>query len=149
MSDRTFFTDRDFGPTPNCDVVQILRSAGLHVECHDLHFGQQADDWEWLRKCGAEGWIPLTKDRRISYTPLAKGEIMEAGVKLFVMIGQYPHSVLARNFVNTVHLVERRIEEYDEPFIARVYTPTKEQFNAGKAGRVDVWETRTEWRQEQ
>lgn len=75
--------------------------------------------------------------------------MMEAGVKLFVMIGEYSHKVLAENFVNTVHLVERRIEEHDEPFIARVYTPTQEEFAAGKPGQVKLWLTYREWLQEQ
>lgn len=145
MSEPTFFTDRDFGPTPTCDVVQILRSAGLQVECHDDHFGDEALDWEWLRVCGQEEWVPLSKDRRISYSPLAKREIMEAGVKLFVMIGEYSHPTLAQNFVNTVDSVKRQIEKHDEAFIARVYTPTEEEFQAGKAGEVRLWLTYSEW----
>lgn len=146
MSGPTYFTDRDFGPTSTCEVVRILRKKGIRVECHDDHFPETARDDEWLGVCGARGWVPLTKDTRIQYSPLAQRTIMEADVHLFVMIGRYSHARLARNFVNSLARVETRVRQAQGSFIARLYMAPEERFEAGKSGQVKLWLTEDEWR---
>lgn len=99
----------------------------------------------WLEACGENGWIALSKDQQIRYTPLAKAKIMAAGVRLFVLIGKHPHARLAENFVNTLGSVRECIERNEGGFIARVYLPGKEAFRRSKPGRVKEWLTYRKW----
>lgn len=59
------FIDRSLGR----GVVKALRDAGASVESHDDHFPQDAPDESWLARAGRDGWIVITKDRRIRYRP--------------------------------------------------------------------------------
>lgn len=99
----------------------------------------------WLEACGENGWIALSKDQRIQYSPLAKSMIMSAGVRLFVLIGKHPHEKLARNFVNTIGKVRECIEANEDGFIARVYLPGEDAFRKSRPGRLKVWLTHQEW----
>jgi len=126
-------------------VARILREAGLDVICHDDRFTPGTEDHVWLEACGENGWIALTKDQRIRYTPLAKARIMEAGARLFVLVGKYPHARLAQNFVNTIGRVYDCIHRNENGFIARVYLPGEEAFLRSKPGRIKEWLTAREW----
>lgn len=141
----TFFTDRDLGPTPTSDVVRVLRNGGLSIECHAEHFEATAPDHEWLEYCGERGWIPLTKDKRIGYSELAKNVIMNSEVQLIVLIGSYSHSKLARNVVHSVKTIERFLEQHEDPFITRLYTPSEEDFEAKKSGTMKMWPSHSDW----
>jgi hypothetical protein len=123
----------------------ILRAAGLTVEPHNKHFGPRTPDEEWLTRCGECGWIALAKDDRIRYSPLAKQRIMDGGVRLFVLIGRWPHGQLARNFVNTLGRVTALIRDQEEPFIARVYMAPDPVRSRGGSGEVKLYLTRSEW----
>jgi len=70
---------------------------------------------------------------------------MEAGVKLFVMIGRHPHARLAKNFVHSLSRVEKRVREVEDPFIARLYMAPDADFEEGRSGEVRLWLTRAEW----
>lgn len=145
-----FFTDADFGPTEDCDVVRTLRAAGLTVEPHHSHFPERTPDHVWLAACAENGWIPVTKDNQISYSPLAKAVIMERGVQLFVCIGEWPHVRLAQNFVHTLARVESLVTRVEQPFIARVYMVSDDdRFKRGKSGEVKQWLTLEEWKRQQ
>jgi hypothetical protein len=63
--DRVFFTDRDLGVR----FGDILAGAGLTVERHRDHFRHDYPDEDWLREVGARGWVALTHNSRIRYTP--------------------------------------------------------------------------------
>jgi PIN like domain len=47
-------------------VVDALRSAGATVERSIEHFGRGAEDQVWLRVAGHNGWVVLTRDKRIT-----------------------------------------------------------------------------------
>jgi hypothetical protein len=93
----TFFTDRDLGR----QFPKILSSAGILVQLHDDLFGPTTPDAEWLGKVGERGWFVLTHDQRIRYKPNERDAVMNAGVGMFVLVGQAPHRELAENFVAT------------------------------------------------
>lgn len=99
----------------------------------------------WLEACGENGWVALSRDQRIQYTPLAQETIMRAGVRLFVLIGKHPHARLARNLVNTFDRVLECIDRNEDGFIARVYLPGEEAFERSRPGRVREWLTHREW----
>ncbi|MGH7565621.1 MAG: hypothetical protein ACREK2_02205 [Gemmatimonadota bacterium] len=147
MIETTFFTDNDLAPHAETEVARILRAAGLNIICHADRFPPGTEDQVWLGECGRNGWIALSRDRQIRYTPLAKERIMSAGVRLFLLIGRHPHARLAQNFVNTLQQVHDCIRRNEEGFIARVYMAPEADFLRSRPGRVKEWLTRAEWLQ--
>ena len=136
-----FFTDRDIGPTHDCDVVRTLRGAGLRVESHSAHFaeGRLVKDSEWLALCGEKDWLAISHDDRIRYSPLAQRTIAAFGTRLFVLIGQRPYVQLAQNFIHSLSRVESCVGRNEDGFIARVYMTTEERFVDGRSGAVTEW----------
>jgi len=115
-----YFTDRDLG----LRFPDILRNAGLTVERHGDHFRPNAIDEEWLAEVGARGWIALTHNSRIRYTPNEKEAVIQNNVRLLVIIGRAPYPELANSFVATRHRIESFLETHGPPLIARVYRPS-------------------------
>jgi PIN like domain len=63
-----FFLDRSLAGR----VAESLRAASWNVRTHIEVYGgrdEGVEDVEWLELCGREGWIALTKDRRVRYRP--------------------------------------------------------------------------------
>jgi hypothetical protein len=75
-----FFTDRDLGKR----FPQLLQDAGLRVELHETHFKPDTPDEIWLPRIREHGWVAVTRDGRIRYSPLALEALMNAGTQLFV-----------------------------------------------------------------
>ncbi len=116
-----FFTDRDLAK----QFAEILRADGLAVERHGDHFRQDAPDEEWLEKAGRQGWVALTHNSRIRYTPNELAAVMRHRVRLLVIVGKAPLPDLARSFVATRGGIEAFLAEHSEgPVIAKVYRPT-------------------------
>ena len=132
-----YFTDRDLG----VQFPQILRNAGLAVERHRDHFPHDAADEEWLTEVGRRGWVALTHNSRIRYTPNEKQAVMRHGVYLLVIIGQAPYPDLAKSFVATQQRVERFLAQNPPPLIAKVYraSPADLANNPSAAGRIERW----------
>ena len=98
-----YFTDRDLG----IRFPEILRSAGLTVERHVDHFAPETPHEVWLQAIGERGWIALTHNRRIRYTPNERDAVMRRRVALLVIVGTAPYPDLAHAFVATVPRIER------------------------------------------
>lgn len=132
-----FFTDRDLGKT----FPDILARAGICVEAHHDHFAHDTPDAVWLAEVGFRGWLALTHDQRIRYTPNEVAAVFEHAVGLFVIVGSAPFGELADNFVNSHLKVLEFLASNARPFIARVYRPAKSRATEGKAvpGRVALW----------
>lgn len=132
-----YFTDRDLGR----QFPGILRDAGLTVERHAGHFAQNAPDQEWLAKVGAKGWVALTHNSRIRYTPNEFQAVIAYNVRLLVIIGHAPYPLLARSFVATRARVEAFLAKHEPPFIAKVYraSPTELEKKPDSPGSVQLW----------
>jgi hypothetical protein len=80
-----FFIDRSLG---DIVVPRQLREAGftLHTmrEVYGAR-GEDVEDVEWLRRCGEEGWVALTKDKRIRYRAAERDAVLAHGVRQFVI----------------------------------------------------------------
>lgn len=138
----TFFTDRDLGKL----IPTILRSAGLSVRAYHEHFvSPDTPDPTWIDFVGKQGWIAITHDRTIRYTPEAKTALMEAGTKTFVLIGRHAHAKLAESFLKALPQIKRLIKNHDEPFIAKVYTVNPDTSKAKPVAKM--WYTKTQWRE--
>lgn len=132
-----YFTDRDLG----LQFPKILQDAGLEVERHRDHFAPNASDEEWLAVVGARGWVALTHNSRIRYTPNEKRAVTTHGVRLLVVIGQAPYPELAKSFVATRLRIEAFLQEHEPPFIAKVYraSPAELAKNADATGHIVLW----------
>ena len=138
-----FFTDRDLGK----QFPAILRTAGILVEAHADHFAPNAADDERLPEVGRRGWIVLTHDQRIRYKSNERDAVMSNGLAMFVLIGSIPHPLLARGFVATHSRVVAFLARHRPPFIAKVYQgPPARAPGEFKAGRVELWLDKTDWR---
>ena len=65
LRELVFFTYRDLGR----QFPAALRQAGLQIEQHDDHFGPETLDEEWIGEIGRRGWVAVTRDARIRYSP--------------------------------------------------------------------------------
>lgn len=134
---RVFFTDRDLGKR----FPEILASAGLLVERHGDHFPPDCADEVWLGVVGARGWIALTHNSRIRYTPNELKAVMEHSVALLVLVGKSRHAELARSFIATLGRIETFLDTHDPPFIAKVYRPSPELLkrSPNAPGHIELW----------
>ena len=138
--DRTFFTDRDLGNQfPN-----ILADAGLLVQRHRDHFAPDCPDVEWLSAVGGMGWVAITHNSRIRYTPNELYAVMQHGVGLLVVVGHAPYAELARSFVATVERINAFLDGHVPPFIAKVYraSPAAGPHAMVSPGRIELWHPR-------
>jgi hypothetical protein len=132
-----FFTDRNLGH----HFPSILRDAGLSVEHHDKHFGENTRDEEWLEFVGARGWIAITRDARIRYKPNERAAVIHHRVALLVLIGTAPFPELARSFLASRSRIERFAQSHSPPYVAKLYRPstTERAKRPDAPGRVELW----------
>lgn len=138
-----FFTDRDLGRK----FPAILREAGILVEEHRHHFQPDTSDEKWLKEVASHRWLAITHDRRIRYRWNERDAVMQAGVGLFIVIGNAPFAELAVNFVRTIPRIKAFLELHRVPFFAKVYRPAPSDLlrNSESPGRVVLWLSRSDW----
>jgi len=126
-----FFTDRDLGR----QFPETLRAAGVRVERHDDLFGPDTLDEEWIGKIGRRGWIAVTRDARIRYSPLALSVLMEFGTQLFVLVGKLTTAEAAETFLKWRERIAETVAGERGPFIAKI-----------RRDGVHIWLRRKDWR---
>ena len=68
-------------------IAQALEATGATVERLTRHFPKGTDDRTWLSFAGSNGWIVLTRDKRIRYRRLERLALQVARVRAFVFTG--------------------------------------------------------------
>jgi hypothetical protein len=131
LRELVFFTDRDLGR----QFPAALRQAGLQIEQHDDHFGPETLDQEWIGEIGRRGWVAITRDARIRYSPLALGVLMECGTQLFVLVGKLTTAEAAETFLKWREDIVSTVRNEHEPFIAKI-----------RRDGVHMWLRRKDWR---
>ena len=126
-----FFTDRDLGR----QFPESLRAAGVRVERHDDHFGPDTLDEEWIGEIGRRGWIAVTRDARIRYSPLALSVLIEFGTQLFVLVGKLTTVEAAETFLKWRERIIETVVSERGPFIAKI-----------RRDGVYIWLRRKDWR---
>lgn len=127
-----YFTDRDLGKR----FPAKLQAGGVRVERHDDHFDQLTPDPEWIGEIGRRGWVALTRDARIRYSPLAVETLMKSGARLFVIVGRLTTEGAAAVFLRQQKRIGRLLRKESKPFIGKIRRDT-----------VEVWLRRQDWRQ--
>jgi PIN like domain len=126
-----FFTDRDLGR----QFPAILRAAGVRLERHDDHFGPDTPDEEWIGEIGRRGWIAVSRDARIRYSPLALSVLMETGTQLFVLVGKLTTVEAAEAFLKRREKIAETVASERGPFIAKI-----------RRDGIHIWLRRKDWR---
>lgn len=111
-----YFTDRDLGHR----FPDKLKAAGIKVERHDSHFEQMTTDPEWIGEIGRRGWVALTRDARIHYSPLALETLMNSGARLLVIVGRMTTDEAAELFIRHRSKIERLLNKETKPFIGKI-----------------------------
>ena len=105
-------------------MPQALRDAGLVAHTMVEVFGsreQHVADDEWLERAGREGWIVLTKDKRIRYRHVEIEAIRLHGVKAFVLAsGNLTGRQQAARFVANLGQI-RTVAQGEGPCVYAVY----------------------------
>jgi hypothetical protein len=133
----TFFTDRDLAK----QFPLILEVAGISVQPHHRHFRHDTEDEVWIREVARRGWIALTHNDRIRYTPNQVQAVFESGLALLILVGHATTRDLADNFVATRSRVDAFLERHQPPYIAKVYRAGPGA-PAGAAGRIEMWRSK-------
>lgn len=102
-----FYVDLSLGRI----VAETLREHGLDVRAEIEVFGsrpQGVPDVEWLERAGREGWIVLSKDKRLRHDRDQQAMMIEHDVKAFVLTsGNLKASEQAARFLANVQRIER------------------------------------------
>lgn len=126
-----FFADRDLGR----QFPALLSAAGLRTERHDDHFQPNTPDEEWIGEIGRRGWVAVTRDARIRYSPLALSILMQTKTQLFVLVGKLTTKQAADLFLTwRERIIETALAERGA-FIAKI-----------RRDGVHVWLRERDWR---
>lgn len=80
----TLFLDESLD---NDSVASALRDAGATIVRHTERFSRGVADEIWLTEAGKNGWIVLTRDKRIRYRQIERLALQESKVRAFVFTG--------------------------------------------------------------
>ena len=134
MSERrepVFFSDRDLGRV----FPALLVAAGVRIERHDDHFEPETADEEWIGEIGRRGWVAVTRDARIRYSPLAVSVLMSSRARLFVLVDKLTTAQAAETFLKWCQKVISTSLNENGAFIAKV-----------RRDGVFMWLREEEWR---
>jgi len=102
-------------------VPDALRAAGFAVVVHDEVFPPGTPDRVWLARAGREGWLVLTKDKRIRYRALERDALRRAGVGAFVVTGKNLSGIeIAQAVIRAMPRMLRMAKKTPRPFVATV-----------------------------
>jgi hypothetical protein len=127
----TYFTDRDLGRK----LPETLKAFGFEVETHDNHFDPLTPDERWLATVGARGWLAITRDGRIRYSPLALRVLMQTGARLFVLVGNLTTAECAELVVSRRKQIESLAAKERGAFIAKI-----------RRDGVHLWVNQEDWK---
>lgn len=112
----TYFIDRDLG----LSFSNVLLTSGLRFERADTHFKTNTPDDQWLPTVASRGWLAITRDARIRYSPLALAALMTSGARLFVIVGKLTTADSAAVFLHWRKKIDLLAATERGAFIAKV-----------------------------
>src|SRR5208282_770372 len=106
----------------NCrPILDALAQHGVRYERHGSHFPPGTEDTTWLPSVGNNGWLLLTKDKRIRFNELEKAAIQRHRVREFYFTsGNYSGADMAVTLVAALREMGNFCRWYDRPFIASI-----------------------------
>jgi PIN like domain len=128
---RVFFSDRDLGRV----FPALIVAAGVRIERHDDHFGPETPDEVWVPEVARRGWVAITRDARIRYSPLALSVLMNSRAQLYVLVGKLTTAQAAETFLKWRQKVTSTSLDESGAFIAKI-----------RRDGVFMWLREAEWR---
>ena len=99
-----------------------LRSKGVAVEVHDDHLPLDAPDEDWIALVGREGWVAVTKDKRIRYRASEYGSIEEHLARVLVLrTSNAKGPDIGRMLASSIDRIARFAAKTPAPFLAGIY----------------------------
>ena len=111
-----YFSDRDLGRR----FPEVLVAAGVRVQRHDEHFGPETPDEAWIREVARRGWVAITRDGRIRYSPLALAVLQKSGARLFVIVGKLTTDEAIAVFLRLRDEIAAYAQSQSGAFIAKI-----------------------------
>ncbi len=87
---------------------------------HDTHFDVDTPDETWLHEVATRGWVAITRDARIRYSPIALAALRDSGAKLFVLVGKLTTEEAVDVFLRLREQISSRATREPGPFIAKI-----------------------------
>jgi hypothetical protein len=106
----------------NCrPILDALDHQRVRYERHGSHFAPGTEDTAWLPAVGDNGWLLLTKDKKIRFNELEKAAIQRYRVREFYFTsGNYTGAEMAAMLVAALREMARFCRRYKPPFIASI-----------------------------
>jgi hypothetical protein len=99
--------------------LEALVQNGIHHERHGAHFPAGTEDSVWLPFVGGQGWILLTKDKRIRFNDLEKRTVIANRVREFYFTsGNFNGQEMAGLLAVALPEMFRLCKKHRPPFIA-------------------------------
>jgi len=115
----TYFIERSLG---RYTIANALRAIGRRVEVHDDHLAAKAPDQRWIKLCGDNRWLAITKDRGIRYREWERRAIVEFQAKVYVIrpTNLTGHQI-GELLVRALNRIEKFAHKNNPPFLAAIY----------------------------
>lgn len=110
-------------------IAADLRKRGIDVRIQDElpHIPRAIDDSEWAKAVAAEGWVAVSRDKRIRHRVAEKQAIATAGFALFILTSR--RNLSRVEIVDLIANAAPRIpafpREHQPPFIAAIHSGGK------------------------
>lgn len=111
----TYFIDRDLGRgVPR--ALQQVRDDVIYLEQRYAH---DTPDEEWLSQAGREGWIVITRNRKISTNPAQQRAVRDHGVRCFCLVQKRPLTKwqMLTRLVRSWDAMEAAVDTRPAPFM--------------------------------
>jgi hypothetical protein len=117
----TIFLDRCV-PRSIARGLQVVRSDVVWFE-DVTHFTPTTQDSEWLRFVGQQGWLAITRDKRIASRPAERTAVVTYGVGLFVLAYRQNLNIwgMFRLIVGSLDEMLQKFGQTPRPFLFAVY----------------------------
>ncbi len=106
----------------------------MRVERADDHFRIDTADEAWLPVVASRGWLVVTRDKRMRYSPLALMALMTSGARLFVIVGKLTAAEALDVFRGHRKKVESLARTEKAAFIAKI-----------RRDGVHIWLRHVDW----
>jgi hypothetical protein len=106
----------------NCKpILDALAQHGVKHERHGSHFSPGTEDTVWLPFVGKQGWLLITKDKRIRFNELERIAVLTNNVREFYFTsGNYTGLEMAAMLVTALSEIVKTCRRHPPPFIASI-----------------------------
>ena len=113
------FLDRALGKYSVAEALRKVDNVKVHI--HEDHFQIDESDHIWLPKAVANGWVILTKDKRIRHRALERDALISAGAYSFILTsGDMKGEDMGAAYSKAIPRVRHLVARYEPPLIATV-----------------------------